>query len=423
MSNPKKSRWFNRLLLFIALAGGVAYCSWYYLQHYVEDSPRYQTSLVTRGELLQVVTASGQLNPVTMVEVGSQISGIIKELLADFNSTVTKGQVIARIDPATYEANSIQAEGNLANAKAALELAQLEERRAHSLRASKLNTEAEYDIALAGLHQAEANVKIKEGALKSAEVDLARCTIYSPIDGLILSRNVNVGQTVAASLSAPTLFVIANDLTKMQIEANVAEADIGLVENGQDADFTVDAFPGRTFHGKVRQIRNAPKTDQNVVTYSTIIEVRNPDLKLKPGMTANVSVIVARREDTLKVANAALRFHPAESPGTRKAAAATKTNPAGKRDADALASDHKKDQHRHERVVYLLACQPSYTEPHAGSNQPPVLQPVPIKTGINSATFTEVVEGLKEGDEVITGLASARLHSTRSFNPFASSRH
>jgi RND family efflux transporter, MFP subunit len=414
----RTSRWYKWLLLAVLL-GGAAYGSWYYRQRYFEDSPQYQTSAVTRGELLQVVTASGQLNPVTMVEVGSQISGKIQQLVADFNSTVTKGQVIARIDPATYEANAIQAEGNLANARAGLELAQLEEHRAKALRSDKLNTQADYDNALATLHQAEANVKIKEGALQSAQVDLARCTIYSPIEGLVLSRNVNAGQTVAASLSAPTLFVIANDLTKMQIEANVAEADIGLVEPDQPTEFTVDAFPGRTFHGKVRQIRNAPKTDQNVVTYATIIEVSNPDLKLKPGMTANVSIIVARREDTLQVPNAAFRFHPAERSESKKTASQTKGHSTKKRDGEST-SGRKKEGRKVERVVYLWACQPAPTNAPS-SVQTGSLQATSIKTGINNAAFTEVLEGLKEGDEVVTGVVSSKGRPPRSLNPFASS--
>ena len=423
MSHQKKLSWFQRLLPLAVLSGGIAYGAWYYRQQVLEEAPRYQTSRVARGDLAQVVTASGQLNPVTMVEVGSQISGIIQQLLVDFNSIVTKGQVIARIDPATYEANAIQAEGNLANAQAALELAQVEERRAKTLRRDKLNTEADYDNALAALHQAEANVKIKEGAMKSARVDLARCTIYSPGDGMVLSRNVDVGQTVAASLSAPTLFVIANDLTKMQIEANVAEADIGMVGEGQDTDFTVDAFPGQTFHGKVKQIRNTPKTDQNVITYSTMIEVSNPELKLKPGMTATVSIIVARREDALWVPNAALRFRPPERAETVKAEGKPNTGSAPKNDPESAGPGHKKSQRKAERIVYLLACPPGSTNAPPGGRQSGALQPVPIRTGINNTTFTEVIEGLKEGDEVVIGLASSKVHAARTFNPFASAKH
>src|SRR5439155_17299392 len=238
-------------------------------------------------------TATGQLNPVTNVQVGCQISGTIQKLFVDFNSPVTQGQVVAQIDAATYQANLLQAEGDLANAKAALELAQINAGRSKDLFTNKLIPQSDYDQTIANLHQAEATVKIKEAAVQKAKVDLERCTIYSPVDGIVISRSVDVGQTVAASLSAPTLFVIANDLTKMQIDANVAEADIGGVEEGQDVDFTVDAFPNRTFHGKVTQVRNAPITVQNVVTYDTVIGVSNADLKLRPGMTANVSIIVA----------------------------------------------------------------------------------------------------------------------------------
>src|SRR5260221_8392298 len=242
-----KHHWPKRALITFLLVCAVACAGWYYKQ-LPDASANYQTIIVSRGELLQIVTASGQLNPVLKVEVGSQISGNIDQLLVDFNALVKQGQVIAKLDPATYEANFIQAEGNLANARAGLELVKLNADRAKVLRADKLNPQADYDKALADLHQAEANVKINEGNLKKAQVDLARCTICAPIDGVVISRNVNVGQTVAASLSAPVLFLIANDLSKMQIEASVAEADIGLVEAGQETEFTLDPFPGRPFN-------------------------------------------------------------------------------------------------------------------------------------------------------------------------------
>src|SRR6266705_5426910 len=274
------------LLAVVASGAGLGW----YLNQPAGSTVDYETVLVSRGVLTQVVTASGQLNPVVKVEVGSQIAGIIEKLFVDFNAPVKEGQVIAQLDAATYEANLIQANGNLASVKAALELAQLNADRAKALQADKLSAKAEYEKAMADLHQAEAAVMISEGALKKAQVDLARCTIYAPIDGIVISRNVNVGQTVAASLSAPVLFLIANDLAKMQIEAQIAEADIGNVDVGQRAEFTVDAFPNRRFHGQVAQIRNAPNIEQNVVTYTTIIEVTNADMKLKPGRTANVSI-------------------------------------------------------------------------------------------------------------------------------------
>src|SRR6201997_3868353 len=274
-------------------------------------SENYQIATVTRGPITQAVTATGTLNPVVNVQVGSQVSGNIAKLFVDFNSQVKAGQVVAQIDPALFQATVTQAEGDLASAQAALELAKVNATRTQALFARKTSSQADLDQAMANLHQAEANVKIKQGALDKARADLEHCTITSPIDGVVISRNVDVGQTVAASLQAPVIFQIANDLAKMQIDSNVAEADVGVLEVGQDVDFTVDAFPVRTFRGKVVQVRNAPITVQNVVTYDTVIGVSNPDLKLKPGMTANVSIIAARKDNVLQIKNAALRYRPA----------------------------------------------------------------------------------------------------------------
>src|SRR5437667_5776113 len=272
----------------------------------------YLTANVTRGPITQLVTATGTLNPVVNVQVGSQVSGNIAKLFADFNSEVKAGQTVAQIDPMLFQAAVTQAEGDVANAQAALELAKVNATRTQQLFNQKNSSQQDLDTANANLHQAEANVKIKQGALDKAKADLDHCTITSPIDGVVISRNVDVGQTVAASLQAPAIFQIANDPSKMQIDSNVAEADVGAVEVGQDVDFTVDAFPTRTFQGKVVQVRNAPITVQNVVTYDTVIGVDNKDLKLKPGMTANVSIIIAHKDNALRVPNAALRFHPPE---------------------------------------------------------------------------------------------------------------
>jgi HlyD family secretion protein len=389
----KVLRWFTRLAIVAALVAAVGYGGVYYIGHVPSHVSEYQTAAVTKGELAQIVTASGQLNPVVKVDVGSQISGNIQKLLVDYNSLVTRGQVIAELDPATYQAALMQAEGNLANARAAQQLAALSTARAKSLHLGKLTPEAEYDRAVAELSQADAAVKINEGIVKKAQVDLARCTIYAPIDGMVISRNVNVGQTVAASLSAPTLFIIANDLSKMQIEANVAEADIGVIEIDQDVDFTVDAFQGQIFHGKVSQIRNAPKIEQNVVTYETIIDVSNAKLKLKPGMTANVSIVVARRTDTLKIPNAALRFRP-PTPETKKASLLGGGDSSSK--SKKKSSGSKKEKHKAEKTVYILASNATNGLLH-------VLQPVQIKSGITDGSFTEVLDGLKEGDQLIVG--------------------
>ncbi|PYJ45840.1 MAG: efflux RND transporter periplasmic adaptor subunit [Verrucomicrobia bacterium] len=308
----------------------------------------YQTATVTRGPITQAVTATGTLNPVVNVQVGSQVSGNIAKLFADFNSQVKAGQVVAQIDPA--------------------------------------------------LHQAEANVKIKQGALDKAKADLEHCTITSPIDGVVISRNVDVGQTVAASLQAPVIFQIANDLTKMQIDSNVAEADVGVVQVGQDVDFTVDAFPMRIFHGKVVQVRNAPITVQNVVTYDTVIGVSNPDLKLKPGMTANVSIIVAHKDNVLQIKNAALRYRPAEA--TPAELGSRSPGPMGARGSGG------RERRTSGRTVYLLS-----------GGQP---KPVQIKTGISDGVVTEVMEGLKEDDRVVTAeLTSKSPAASTPANPFS----
>jgi HlyD family secretion protein len=377
--------------LVAGVVGAVVVAGWLWMRR-GKNGTQYQTAEVARGDLTQTVTATGQLNPVVNVQVGSQISGMIHKLFVDFNSPVKEGQVIAQIDPATYQANLAQTEADLASARAALELAQVKANRARELREEQLIPQSDLDQALADLHQSEAAVKQKEAAVQKVKVDLARCTIYSPVDGIVIDRKVDVGQTVAASLSAPTLFVIANDLAKMQIEANVAEADIGGVEAGQEVEFTVDAFPQRTFRGKVTQIRNAPVTVQNVVTYDTIIEVANPDLKLKPGMTANVSIIVAHRDDALKIPNAALRYRPAGS--------ATNAAPRIR------AGERVRGERRGARSVYVL------------KNSRP--QPVQIKTGVSDGIFTEVLEGLNEGDLVITGAAAAREATQQPANPFSS---
>jgi HlyD family secretion protein len=362
----------------------------------------YQTAPVTRGPITQLVTATGTLNPVVNVQVGSQVSGNIQKLFADFNSKVKAGDVVAQIDPVLFQATVTQAEGDLASAQAALELAKLNAARTQELVKKQNSAQADLDQAMANLHQAEANLKIKQGALDKARADLEHCTIKSPVDGEVISRSVDVGQTVAASLQAPVIFAIANDLTKMQIDSNVAEADVGVVVVDQDVDFTVDAFPYRTFHGKVVQVRNAPITVQNVVTYDTVIGVSNADLKLKPGMTANVSIIVAHQDDALQIKNAAFRFRPADSTPTPNPSASPKTGPR---------RPGARERPRNERTIYILP---------PGASRP---KPVQIKVGISDGVVTEVQEGLKEGDRVVTAaVTSATASQSPAANPFGGQR-
>ncbi len=312
MASDRKFRWSKWLFILVIIGAAVGGVMYFKNDH--TEAPQYQTIRVTRGDLTQVVTANGQLNPVVNVQVGCQISGNIAKLMADWNTLVKSNQVVAELDPAIFQAAVHQAEGDLANSKASLELQQVETKRSKALFENKLISESDYDTAVANLHQAEAQVKMKQAALERSQLDLDHCTIYAPVDGIVISRNVDVGQTVAASMNAPTLFQIANDLSKMQIDASVSEADVGTVAVRQPVNFTVDAYPNLTFLGSVTQIRNSASNIQNVITYDTVIGVTNADFKLKPGMTATVSIITAQRTNVLKVPNAALRFRPPEPP-------------------------------------------------------------------------------------------------------------
>ena len=428
MKRNRLTRWLKRLLLLALFGSGLAYGYGWYRQNNGSSTarPEFECQKVSRGDLAQTITASGELNPVTKVEISSQISGIMQTLLVDFNSPVKEGQIVAKLDAATYEANLTIAEGNLLNSKAELELARITEERARKLRKDNLNAQAEYDLALAQLHKAEAAVQNSEGSLKKAQIDLARCTIRSPIDGMVIYRNVNVGQTVAASLSAPVLMVIANDLSKMQIEANVVEADIGVVKVGQSVEFRVDAFPAEKFKGTVTQVRNAPREQMNVVVYQTIIDVSNSDLKLKPGMTATVAIIVASRDDALKVPNAALRFKPPKEAVVMDASSASpatnldvgKPSSVSLPTAKSPSTAKTKPEKKAGRTVYVVASEESAST----SNQVTVLRAVEIKNGITDGRETEVADGLREGDRVVTRLAKANDRETRTFNPFAFNR-
>jgi HlyD family secretion protein len=335
MGNRRKKYWVTIGIILIIFIGGF---SIYWVISKNGSNQKFRLMKVERGEINLVVTATGQINPVINVLVGSQASGTIKALYADYNSQVKEGQVIAQIDPAIFKAqveqgraNVLNAQANLENAKANLakaEVAVLDAKRnldrnkplleRQVIAQATLDTaQANYDTAVAQKEVARAQVESSKAqleqakaALKVSETNLRYTTIRSPVNGTVISRNVDVGQTVAASLQAPTLFTIAKDLTQMQVDTNVSEADVGRIMVGQDSTFTVDAYPERIFHGKVSEIRNAPIIVQNVVTYDVVIQVDNKDLKLKPGMTANVSVMIAHREGVLKIPNAALRFQP-----------------------------------------------------------------------------------------------------------------
>ena len=389
------------ILVIAAGAGG-----FFYYRHNQATPLNFNTVLVARGELTQTVTATGILNPVKSVQVGCQVSGTLREIFVDFNSQVKAGDLIAQIDQRVYLAQVAQAEADLANAMASQELQEVQSRRTAELYTNHLVSASDYDIALATLHQSQAMVKIKLAALDNVKANLGYTKIYSPVDGTVILRAVDVGQTVAASFNTPTLFQIANDLTQMQIDAAVSEADVGGVSEGQTVDFTVDAYPTRTFHGQVTQVRNSPTTVNNVVTYDAVISVTNADYKLKPGMTASVAIVIAQRDDTLKVPNAVLRFRPPET-------AVVQTNAQVSTDVptNAVAAGRAKGKgkgNRNARTVYFLT----------GDEHAPVLKAVQVKTGITDGIATEITDGLKEGDKVVSGILSTDAGATTASNPF-----
>jgi HlyD family secretion protein len=416
--------------------------------------PEYRTAPVERGAVVATIAATGAPNAVVTVQVGSQVSGNVMALYADFNTKVKKGQLVARIDPQMFQAKVDQnqaaldaakaavvnaqagvekanadvasASANLANmqanlrkahvaaqdakakldrrvelanegvisredldtAQAAYDSAVADEQAAQAQAQAAQDTlnaaKAELNVAYTQLASAQAQVKQAQAALAQAQVDLDHTYIRAPVDGVVVARNVDVGQTVAASLQAPTLFQIAQDLTKMQVDTNVSEADVGRVKLGQTATFTVDAYPGRVFTGQVSQIRQAPINVQNVITYDVVIAVPNPDLKLFPGMTANVKILVDRRQNVLKIPNSALRFRPA---GADSGAVRV-----------AYAGDKKTST---DPIVYVL-----------GEGGKP--KPVPVKLGLTDGTYTEVTAGdLKEGDLVITASLAGKTPTAK----------
>ena len=378
----------KKILIGVVLAVALAGAIYFYLKK-GNGAISYRTAKVERGDIVDIITATGNINAVTTVSVGSQISGTIQKLFVDYNSHVRKDQVIAQIDPQLLEASVTQALGSYENAKASLEKAKVTVtdtertyRRNRELLPNGFVAQSDvdaaqtaYDQAVAGQNSAAAVVTQAEGALKVARTNLAYATIRSPVDGIVISRSVDVGQTVAASFQTPTLFSIAQDLTKMQIDTNVDESDIGRAVKEQTVVFTVDAWPGKTFTGVVSQVRNAPIITQNVVTYDVVILVDNKELLLKPGMTTNVTIQVKKFENILKVPNAAMRYRPVDK----------------SKDSGGGAGGKKKELMGQR--VYVL-----------GKDGKP--QAVPIKTGVSDGAYTELIEGkLNEGDLLVTGEA------------------
>ncbi len=301
-----RSRWIALVAVVVVVAAGF----WFVKGRGKKDTPKFRTAAVEQGELTASVSATGSVRPVIQVEVGSQVSGTLDKLYVDYNSHVKAGQVLGQLEPSVFRARYAQAEAAVARAEAALKDANRQYARAKELVRDDFVSQADVDAAEVQVDQRKADLKQAKAQLDAAQADLDHTTIRSPIDGVVIARSIDVGQTVAASLSAPKLFVIANDLRQMQVETKIDEADIGRIRPGLPVTFSVDAFPDESFEGKVTQVRLEPITEQNVVTYTTVIATRNDNLSLRPGMTANVTVLVESKENVLKVPNAALRFRP-----------------------------------------------------------------------------------------------------------------
>ena len=432
----------NRIWILIILAA-VAVFAAFRLNR--KTAAEYFTAKVERGDIRQVIDATGTINPVTLVQVGSQVSGMISKLYVDFNSKVTKGQVIAEIDPKLFQGAVLQAQADLQNAQATLAAAKsnlakdqatlkqnkLDYERAVGLAQQGVMSQQQLDQAKAtydaisaqvgsdraAIQQAEAQVAQKAASLKVAQTNLDYTIIRAPINGTVVNRNIDIGQTVAASLQAPTLFTIALDLTKMQVYAKTDEGDVGQIRPGHSADFQVDAFPKEIFHGVVHQVRMNATTVQNVVTYDTIIDFDNPDLKLFPGMTAYVSIPVASANDVTKVPNAALRFKPdlpatqvqelyrrygveapQAAPPARTPEAATQQPGGGVRARSATNTSASRTTDA--AIVWKLLPAKS-------------LQPIPIHIGLTDHTYTALTSGdLKPGDELVTGATTVKTGSS-----------
>ncbi len=441
------------VVLVVIIASAVAFFFWKRSRaESAAGEKKYQTATVERGAVTSTVTATGTASAVTTVQVGSQVSGVIAQLYADFNSPVQQGQMVAELDPTPFEAQVEQRRADVSKAEIELRNSGIRLDRQKRLAAEGLAPQAELESAQAAFETAQAQVEQSRAALSQSETNLRYTKIRSPIDGVVADRQYDVGQTVAASFQAPTLFTIAQDLTKMQIQADVDQADIGRVEIGQHAMFTVDAYPEERFHGAITQIRLNATVNQNVVTYPVIIEVPNPDEKLRPNMTANVTIDVAKVEDVVRIPNAALRFKPEVKAGDEppKAGAAPggptaegrRPGPPGgsgedqrsgkrsgqnrppsdgqapppsadrqmaavdgqgdtgiERAANMMGRMGEKRPRRNMQTVYVL----DGTE----------LKPVEVRTGITDGRFTQIVDGeLKEGDTIVTGTATSKAADT-----------
>ena len=389
--------WIKRTAIAASVLAHVLGGGWLYLQKNPRpEEPKFRTAQVDEGAITQVVLATGTLQPVITVNVGTQVSGTVLERRADFNDHVKKGQILLRLDPATLQARLRQTQAGLAASNAALVLARATYERNLKLVAAGFISALTLDQGKREVDAAVANVELGRAQVESAQTDLDNSVIRSPIDGVVIRRNTDVGQTVAASFQTPDLYLLARDLRQMVIQTNVSEADVGLIKTGQAVHFTVDAYPEREFEGLVQQFRLNSASAQGVVTYTIIVDVENPDELLKPGMTAQTRIVVSSKPKVMRLPTAALRFRPDEdslkAKGAKPAASAASAPVTAEEKARA-DDDGVLTATRTGRKIYRV-----YT---VGDKQLPKLHEVTI--GIANTRFTELISGdLKAGDEVIT---------------------
>jgi len=390
----------NAVIILVVIAAAVGAFAVYRQRAGKTPEAKYRTEVVDKGTVSETVTATGTIAAVTTVQVGSQVSGIIAKIYVDFNSPVKKDQLLAELDPTPFQLQVQQRLADLQQADVQMKNAQVQLGRSDRLLAEQLVPDADHDAAKATFDSMKAQVDQAEAALKQARTSLSYAKIYSPIDGVVVARQYDIGQTVAASFQAPTLFTIAEDLTKMQVRADVDQSDIGRIATGQTARFTVDAYPEQTFVGSISQIRLNATQNQNVITYPVIIDVSNPDGRLKPTMTADVTVEVAKVSDVLRVPNAALRFKPisAGRPGEADGAAgATLGGTAARGAVGAARALGAGRATRRQQTVYVV-------KPDGE------LKAVEVKTGISDGRFTAITEGdLNPGDKIAVGVATAKV--------------
>jgi HlyD family secretion protein len=393
--SPSKKPFLIIVILVAAVAAG-----WFWWSDNKVEQPKWVTAVVDRGAIVQRVSANGTLNPVELVNVGTQISGTVIQLHTDFNQPVKAGQLLAELDPSILEAQIRQTEANLASAKATRSNAELALKRNEDLKAKGFVSDGALDGLRKDVETARAQVMQIEAQLSRDKTNLGYSKIKSPINGIVVNRGIDVGQTVAASFQTPTLFQIARDLRRMQIDTSVAEADVGAIQKNQPVRFTVDAFRDQEFNARVRMVRLNPTTVQNVVTYNVVIDVDNKDGNLLPGMTAQVAIVTDRKDDILRVPSAALRFRPPETTAT---AATSSSNNASDKSGASKAGNSRGPRATAAPRVYVLG--------PAGE-----LQPKDIKIGVSDGRFTEVIDGLAEGDAIVTrAVSNAKSNQTTGF--------